>query len=340
MEMLGRHWIAKFTGLMLGLLLAGGVQAEVFQCRDAGGGVRFQDRSCGAIEAARVEIAGATGRSQAEPQAEAGKHFFWQAGAGRGTLFLLGSIHFGTPQMYPLPMVMTSSFKKSDALVVEADVLNADPMQTAQLMAEKAFYQDGGRLRDHLSPQSWQRLAQVAGSLDMPVEMLNMQKPWFVSMSLTAMALKRLGFSEDRGVDAHFLTLARGKKKVIELESMAMQLSLFERLTVDEQVMMLEETLREIEHGEAFFDRMLGYWQSGDVDGVQRLFDEGMMNSKAGERFNRIIMTERNLQMAEKLHALAERGGRYFVVVGAGHLSGPEGIVALLRQRGYRVSQY
>lgn len=336
MGMLGRPWIVKFAGLMLGLLLAGYAQAEVFQCRDAGDSVRFQDRPCSGIEAAGM----AAGRPQAEPQADSSKHFFWQASAGKGTLFLLGSIHFGTPQMYPLPMLMTSSFKESDALVVEADVLNADPSQTAQLLAEKAFYRDGSRLRDHLLPQTWQRLEQVAGSFGMPVEMLNMQKPWFVSMSLTTMALKQLGFSEDKGVDGHFLALARGKKKVIELESMAMQLSLFERLTVDEQVMMLEETLREIEHGEAFFDRLLGYWRSGDVDGVQRLFDEGMMNSKAGERLNRIIITERNLRMTEKLHALAERGGRYFVVVGAGHLPGPEGIVALLRRRGYRVSQY
>lgn len=340
MEMLGRHRLIKFTVLVWGLLLTAMVQAEVFQCRDTAGSVRFQDRPCAGDRVAATDQRPSPVPSHAQPQADSGNHFFWRAESDQGTLYLLGSIHFGIPQMYPLPRVMTSAFKQSDALVVEADVFNADPQQTAELVASKAFYQDGSRLHDHLSAQTWQHLEQVAGALGMPVAILDMQKPWFVSMTLTAVALKQLGFSEDKGIDAHFLNLARGKKKVVELESMAMQLSLFERMSMAEQVAMLEETLREVEHGKAFFDKMLGYWQRGDVDGVQSLFDEGMMNSPAGERLNQIIIIDRNRQMSEKLHALAQQGGRYFVVVGAGHLTGPEGIVALLRQRGYRLSQY
>ncbi len=316
--------------VLLGVFIVAPAQARVFKCTDESGVVRFQDRHCPGAELI-------IDRPAAD---KTNKHFIWQASAGKGTLFLLGSIHFGTPQMYPLPKVMTSSFEKSDTLVVEADIGNVDQLQLAQLIASKAMYQDGSNLRQHLSAKIWHKLEQVAQSMAVPVELLNMQKPWFVSMTLTALALKQLGFSEERGIDAHFLRLAQGKKKIVELEGLAWQLSLFDRLTVAEQVMMLEESLRELGEGKAFFDKMLRHWRAGDAQGIQRLFDEGLMAEARGARLNQIIMLDRNKSMAEKLHRLAEKGGRYFVVIGAGHLPGRQGIVALLRQQGYQVDQF
>lgn len=323
----------RFFVLLLGLLVIFPAQAKVFKCTDDAGVVTFQDRSCAGVD---VPVAVANDETDSDKPA---KHFLWQASAGKGTLFLLGSIHFGTPQMYPLPMVMTDSFKKADTLVVEADIGNVDQLQLAQLLASKAMYQDGLTLRQHLSDKTWQKLEQVAQSMGIPIELLNKQKPWFVSMTLTALALKQLGFSEDKGIDAHFLSLAKGKKKVVELEGMAWQLSLFDQLTAEEQVVMLEESLRELDEGKAFFAKLLRFWSAGDASGVQSLFDEGMMAEKGGERLNQLIILDRNKSMTDKLHALAVKGGRYFVVVGAGHLSGAEGIVALLKQRGYQVSQ-
>jgi len=331
--MLGKLRITKITGLLLGLLLVGYAQAGVFQCRDANGGVRFQDHPC------QGKLVTAADSVTAKDISHSGNHYLWQADAGKGTLYLLGSIHFGTPQMYPLPGVMTTSFKRSDALVVEAKILDVSPADVAHMVAAKAIYQDGDRLHNHLSSQSWKRLEQVAKSLGMSVEMIYMQKPWFVSMTMTTMALKKLGYSEDEGIDIHFLRMAKGKKRVIELESLSQQLSLFEQLSVEEQVMMLEETLDEVEHGKKYFDEMLGYWRAGDPDGIQKIFEEGVMKSKAGERVNRVIITDRNRRMVARLDELARQGGRYFVVVGAGHLSGPEGILAQLKQRGYQVVQ-
>lgn len=324
--------------LLVGLMVvAMPAQAEVFQCKGDGGVTRFQDQPCIGFEPKLAQSTAAS--KQQQESAVSGKHFFWQANAGKGTLYLLGSIHFGTSEMYPLPRVITTSFKQADTLVVEADVLNIDPMQMAQLVSGKAMYMDGSNLRQHLSQQTWQRLEQVAASLGMPVEMLSLQKPWFASMTLTALALNKLGFSEDKGIDVHFLSQAKGKKKVIELEGMEWQLSLFDRLTNEDQILMLEETLREIEHGKDFFDKMLKYWRSGDGDGIQSLFDEGMMAAEGGERLNKLIMTDRNTSMADKLHRLAQQGGVYFVVVGAGHLPGKQGIVSLLKQNGYQITQ-
>ena len=241
--------------------------------------------------------------------------------------------------MYPLPRVMMNRFRQAEALVVEADVVNINPFEMAQLVAEKAVYGPGQSLQQRLSVETWRQLSLASNRLGMPVEMLNNQKPWFASMTLTGLALRQMGFSEDAGIDQYFLKMAQGKKRLIELEGIAWQLALFDQFTEAEQVGMLEQTLKELEYGPEYFDRMLSYWRKGDQAGIQKLFDEDSMQQSGGERFSKLIMTDRNKRMVAKLHALADQGGNYFVVVGAGHLTGPEGIVALLEQRGYSIEQ-
>ncbi len=323
-----------FTYGILSCLLWGGVaNADIYRCAGDGGGMVFQDRPCsGAV----VAVPDAAPIASA---ASASKSFLWQAQVGKGRLYLLGSIHFGVPEMYPLPAVITSAFDASDTLVVEANILDVNPAALAQLVASKAVYHDGSTLRQQLSDNTWRRLSEVASGLGMPVEMLNVQKPWFVSMTLTALALNRLGFSESLGIDRHFLDRAQGSKTIVELEGMEWQLSLFDRLTAREQVLMLEETLREIDNGKRFFDRMLNAWKRGDSAAIQALFDEGLLNDPAAERLNTLLITDRNHSMTERLEMLAAGGGTFFVVVGAGHFTGNEGIIALLRQKGYSVSQ-
>ncbi len=315
--------IKKAWLVALLLFFSGSLHAEIYRCAD---GKLFQDRPC---------VGDAVTNTVIEP----GRHFLWQASAGKGTLYLLGSIHFGTQEMYPLPAVITSAFSRSDSLVVEANILDVDPLQMMQLITEKALYHDGSTLQQHLSAATWQKLTSVAADLNISLEMVNQQKPWFVSMTLSALALNRLGYSEELGIDRHFLTLAQGRKKIIELESLAWQLGLFDKLTAEEQAAMLEETLRELNDGKAFFERMLRAWKRGDAAGIQALFDEGLLKNPGAERVNQIILLDRNRSMAESLEKLANQGGSYFVVVGAGHLTGDEGIIALLKRRGYKVQQ-
>lgn len=315
--------------LLLTLLFSGALQAEIHRCPDGNGGQLFQDRAC----------PGET-ITTAPSQIKSEKQFFWQATAGKGTLYLLGSIHFGVATMYPLPAIMTSTFNRSDALVVEANILDINPESLAQLVAEKAFYRDGDTLKQQLSTATWQRLKEAATTFNISIEMLNQQKPWFVSMTLTALALNRFGYSEELGIDRHFLDQAQGEKKIIELESMEWQLSLFEQLTPQEQVTMLEETLGELKDGKLFFERMLHAWKRGDAAAIQSLLNESALKEPGAKRINQLIIIDRNHSMTQTLEKLAKQGGHYFVVVGAGHLAGDEGIIALLKQHGYRVSQY
>ncbi len=315
--------------LLLTALFSGISQAEVYRCVSANGSNTFQDRPC-------------QGQTATAPlnQIKKERPFLWQATAGKGTLYLLGSIHFGTPAMYPLPTIISTTFNNADTLVVEANILDVDPLSATRLFTEKALYHDGSTLQKELNATTWQQLTAAARTFNIPIEILNKQKPWFASMTLTALALNHFGYSEALGIDRHFLKQAQGQKKIVELESLEWQLSLFEQLTPQGQVAMLEETLRELKNGKSFFESMLHAWKSGDAEALQALIDESTPNDAHAARLNQLIITDRNHSMTKVLNRLANQGGHYFVVVGAGHLTGNEGIIALLKRQGYQVSQY
>lgn len=331
-------------GLLFCLLVGAGPAHAMgfYRCVDNEGNSAFQDRPCvGAPNLTQATDTLPEGQSEPPPKplAKENRSFLWQAQINQATVYLLGSIHFGVPEMYPLPAVIGEAFKKSDTLVVEADILDVDPAEMAQLVSSKAVYPEGKSLKQHLSDPTWKRLTEVANDLKVPMGMLDMQKPWFVSMTLTALAINRLGFSEELGLDRYFLNKARGKKQIIELEGIEQQLSMFELLPVKDQILMLEQTLHEVDDGKSFFDRMLKAWKQGDSEGVQALFDEGEKAFPQSKRVNQFLLTDRNYSMGARVEKLAEKGGTLFVVVGAGHFTGDEGIIALLTQKGYQVNQ-
>ena len=315
--------------LLLTIFFNGLSRAEVDPCISTNGNNTFQTSPCDTPLTTTPIY-----------QAKKERPFLWQATSGKGTLYLLGSIHFGTPAMYPLPAIMNTTFDRAGTLVVEANILDIDPLSAAQLITEKALYHNGKTLQTQLSATTWQQLTAAANTFNTPIDTLNQQKPWFAAMTLSALALNHFGYSEALGIDQHFLKQAQGQKKIIELESLEWQLNLFDQLTHQEQEAMLEETLDELKNGKPFIASMLHAWKNGDAEAFQILLDKNTPKTPHAKRLNQLIITDRNHSMTKVLDELANQGGHHFVVVGAGHLTGNTGIIALLKRQGYQVSQY
>ena len=343
--------------LLIALIVSPVAASEIYRCQTSDGQTVFQDLPCegeakpviswsGSKSATRgissaSDVPAAPPSNKADSIQAAARHLFWRAESGSGaTLYLLGSIHFGREDMYPLPGVIRTAFQKSDALVVELDALNMDPMAAAQSFAANGMYGGGGSLREELGEEIWQRLVQAAEQLGVSASLLNMQKPWLAAMTLSGLSVRQAGFDETLGIDMHFLKLAQGKLPVIELEGMAYQAQLMASLPADAQRAMLTDTLRILEQGANYYQRMVDIWRSGDVVGLEKLIGESLSGNAAAEQLNRVILDDRNVAMVDRLKELAAQGGTYFVVVGAAHLVGPRGIVASLKGQGYSVRQY
>lgn len=332
------HWWGKMKiWCLLGLLsvVSAQVAAEgIFRCEQIDGSMRFQGTPCQAVampeHLPRI----------AKQALAANKSFIWQAHKQgvAGRLYVVGSIHFGTPGMYPLPKAMTDAFKVSDTLVVEADIAGVDPQVMAALVAQYGVYQDGSTLKDHIADETWQMLEDATRTLGMSSALLLGQRPWLASMSLSALMLNQLGYQESLGVDRYFMTRV-AEHDLIELEGLEFQLQLFGKLTAAEQEAMLRASLEELDQGKAFFEGLLRHWQQGDAPGLNEIFNEGFDDSAAAQRLLEVIMLQRNHRMAQKIEALFADGRVHFVVVGAGHLPGEQGVLELLEQRGFSLKQ-
>ena len=343
------------------------VAGEIFKCRDAMGRVAFQDHPCHKSDneeklpsysaPAKVDktsdkkaadVAGASGPQASAKESEAKKAgktagsntFAWRLSKGKQQGYLMGSIHFGKASMYPLPMTLLNAFKESSALVVEANVVDADASTMAHTMMSAGVYSDGTTLKKVLGADLWGELGVTSAALGIPVSLLEGMKPWLASMTLTAMVLKGIGLDESLGVDRHFLDMAKAQHKPIrELESVHQQLTLLSGLPQKVQIAMLKQTLKDVVAADAYFDTMLKAWQSGDVLALNRLFvDEGLKSDESGE-LNRLMNTNRNITMAKKVDEMLKKGCHCFVVVGAGHLGGEAGMIKLLQAKGYKVEQ-
>ncbi len=266
----------------------------------------------------------------------------WQVDSrdGAGRLYLLGSIHFGNPGLYPLPPYVDQAFKDSNVLAVELDPQRLDPAEVSLVLANYGRLPTGQLLKDYLPAADWQRLQGLLNGSGLPADTMQRLKPWLVAVQLTAAQVRRAGFSEGYGIDRHFLTLARhpeAPKKILELESFRQQMAMFDTLSHRAQVEFLLQSLEDSELAPQTLDQLIKAWRKGDQQALEGLVDEAF-GTDTTPLYEKVFI-RRNDIMQEQLVAELRRGERLFVVVGAGHVVGADGLVERFRALGYTVQR-
>ncbi len=270
---------------------------------------------------------------------EGEKHFLWEVRSKTATAYLFGSVHLAQPDIYPLPKTVEDSFDKSAILAVEDDPGQAGDPNLQQQMLVAAMYPGNGTLRQHLSPKTWELAAHEMEKLGLPIEQFAKFKPWFLAMTIEILEFGRLGYDPANGLDVHFADQARGKKRVVELESFDFQMKLLAGFSDREQEIFLLYTLKDVDSLEKGIGELMRAWRTGDAKGMDAIVTKTLRDAPETRPIYEKLVYDRNRKMAAKVEQLLRSQETAFVVVGAAHLVGSEGVVALLRQRGYAVEQ-
>jgi uncharacterized protein YbaP (TraB family) len=266
------------------------------------------------------------------------KNFLWKVQSGHSTVYLLGSIHFLKKDVYPFDQTIEDAYGSSNRLVVEADINALDKLDL-KMLADKAFYRNDDQVEKHVSPETYRLIQKESKRLDMPIELVRVQKPWFLALSFEATELMRLGYDPQYGVDYHFLTRAQGKKEILELESLDEQLSLLSGYSDQEQEQFLLYTLNTLSSMAGEAESMVRAWTSGDAQALESIIADAVQPDTSLAPVLEKLLDKRNVKMTSKIEGYLNSNGTYFVIVGAGHLVGKSGIVELLRGKGYVVEQ-
>ena len=271
----------------------------------------------------------------AHPQAQT-RALAWKASRGAGVVYLVGSVHMLTSDFYPLAPPLDAAFKDSDLLVEEADLAEMLSPNTQFSMLSKGMLPAGQSLDKVVSPATMALVNQHVGG-PLPIEALKQFKPWFLAMTLEALEWQEAGFDASLGLDKHFFDRAQTDGKTIQgLETTDFQISLFDNMTRDQQERFLADTLKSVDKEKAAVKTLTGAWRNGDAATIERLV---MADVKTDPVMYDRLLIARNRTWLPKIEALFSRPRHAFVVVGAAHLVGPDGLVAMLKAKGYQVVQ-
>lgn len=260
----------------------------------------------------------------------------WEAAGAGGTVYLFGSIHVCTEACFPLSDSVLKRFDTSDALMIELDPQKPD---TQKKLREAALLPVGEHLSQKLTATDGRALSEVLDGLGLPAEQLGRLRPWMISLLISMQVAKQAGFDVEKGVDLSLLSRGRAQgKAVIELETAERQIRALTAGSEQEQIESLNRMVEQVRSGRmpVMFEALFRAWKTGDSAALHRLILEEMPEDSIQTRE---LLDRRNHEMAGAIEHQLRDERRLFVVVGAAHMVGEEGVPALLQKRGLKVRQ-
>lgn len=270
---------------------------------------------------------------------EAGeKGCVWVAESDKGgKVFLCGTIHLLRESDYPLPQAYERAYAASEELVFELPPGASESPELTLRMQQLGMLPAEEAMQRLISAEDWKRVSAWATKRGLDPVVMDRMRPWYASLLMVATEYAALGAAADRGVDQFFEERAQKEGKPGSgLETVEQQLALFSGMTKEQEREVLEQTLSELESVEDEFENMIRAWKRGDLEALQALlFREAERYPDLMESF----LNARNRAWVPELAKVLERGGKAMVLVGAGHLGGEQGVIALLKGKGYQLKQ-
>lgn len=261
----------------------------------------------------------------------------WEVSGATNSVYLLGSIHLLRQQDYPLPTAFAVAYDNAEALIMEVDMDDLDPIATQSMFTRYGVLQDGTTLRDLMGDALYQDALEAAEIIDIPLDLLSKTEPWYAAMTVEIMVLNRIGFNPMLGVEMHMMAKAqRDGKRIDGLETIEQQLQFLDSMSLDAQRDMLLSTLVDSAKLGDAMDEVIDAWRHGDIAALE----EGMLSDlEKHEELNKALVTDRNARWVEQIEELLDDDEDYLIVVGALHLVGENGVPKQLDRVGYSVQQ-
>lgn len=268
---------------------------------------------------------------------QTGKSFMWKVEGEGGVAYVLGSLHVLTPEWYPLNATINQAFTESKVLIEEVNIDEASDPALMMSALMKAMLADGKTLDQVVAPKVYAEVKRRVEKSGLPMMAIQRMKPWLVAITLMAPTLQAAGFKPELGVDRHFYdrAVASGMKRQA-LETMAYQLDRFDQMSPKLQEDLLKSTMEDLDREVESVKEMAQAWGFGNVAEMEKMTLAGMKETP--ELYTRLLVERNNNWIPHVENCLKQKSG-CFIVVGAAHLVGPDGLPALLEKKGYRVTQ-
>jgi hypothetical protein len=256
--------------------------------------------------------------------------------SGKGlteTSYLYGTIHLIDKDDFFLTDSTKAFFERADKVTFEINMEDMTNIGAQFGLLMSAFMDNGQTLKGLLSDEDYQTVQDHFSKIGMPLFLFERMKPMFLTvLAGTDMSPDALSSGEMLSYEMEFLEMAKAKKKKIGgLETAEYQMSMFDSIPYDAQAKMLVESIKNSSVGSDELDKMVELYKNQDIQGMQNLFN----NDEEGiAQYEDLLLVTRNKNWIPVMGDMMKQQPTFFAV-GAGHLGGKNGVIALLREEGY-----
>ena len=256
------------------------------------------------------------------------KGLLWKISKAGKDSYLFGTMHVSDTEITTLPAPVDQALRESGQFVMEA---LPEPAQILQLQG-MMFFADGDQLSNHIAQPIFARATEILGAYQLPPQAVAILKPWAAFLTMS--------YPLGQGEPQDLVLLSKAKEngaEVAGLETLMEQASLFDRLTMAEQVKLLVDTVCHYDLVQENFTMLKSLYLKQDLGNMYRY---SRFYTARGEAIYKKVMqallADRNITMVERMQPMLTRG-KAFIAIGALHLTGAEGVLALLEKQGYRL---
>ena len=243
--------------------------------------------------------------------------------------YLFGTFHLMCKNDIHFSSQLTAAVSRSEKVYMEMDMDDPATMLGGLLLMNM---KDGKTLQQLYTADEYKRLDNYfRDSLHTSLSFLKSMKPFFLQALLYP---KMMPCKTISGVEEELIKIVKLEKKEIKgLETMEFQASVFDSISYEEQAKELLKSIDSMAANKNNFDTMMNVYKSQHINEIENLFSK----SEAGVLDHEdLLLNNRNKNWVAQLKTIMKTRP-VFVAVGAGHLVGKQGLIALLRKEGYIV---
>ncbi len=240
--------------------------------------------------------------------------------------FLFGTMHVKDEKAFDFSKSMVTAFDTCKSFAMEIALEPNIYKDIFKLMVADENY----RIEDYLKPEEQQKIDNfLKKQFGFKLEYFKQIKPVFlyIIMSGTGMSVDNEHF-----LDEHLFLKAKNEgKTVIGIETLEEQINALDGLTIREQLDLVLDAVEGFGKNKKVEQKLLKYYQNQQLNEIAKLIEAG-----SNEKVSVLLLTNRNHVMADRIAKFITKEST-FVAIGAGHLPGKEGVIELLREKGFAV---
>lgn len=267
----------------------------------------------------------------------------WRIASDGGDVYLFGTVHILPPQLDWRTDAINAALAASDRIYFEADVLSPESQaEMNALIPQLGVNAPGVTLSSLISEEAQANLALMAQRLGAPAGALETSldplQPWLAGLTVAILQIQAAGYDPSSGVE--YRLKAAGDEAGVSygyFETVEQQLRFFADMPIETQIADFENGLTQALEDPGLLDRMVQAWATGDTDTLDTVMNESMRDASAD--LYDVLIVQRNENWIPLIEQILDSGESAFIAVGAGHVTGPQGVISLLQARGHTVER-